>query len=100
MRTEGDQSNAEEALQLAGNRVNNVALVPGNLLPYKQQWQELANRLPYHAVLIVLPTTSPSGKRTLLSVAKLLSQAGRQVRVVSSGEVSSHASTSATLPGI
>jgi hypothetical protein len=67
--------------------LDSLAIVPGNLLPYKAAWQEVANRLPKEAILIVLPANNAIQKRTLLTVAKLLSQEGHQVRVVSSEEV-------------
>jgi hypothetical protein len=67
--------------------LDNLAIVPGNLLPYKAAWQEVANRLPQEAILIVLPTNNVVQKQTLLTVAKLLAQDGHQVRVVSSEEV-------------
>ncbi|MBV9281012.1 MAG: hypothetical protein JOZ41_13100 [Chloroflexi bacterium] len=61
--------------------------MPGNLLPYKAVWQEVANRLPREAILIVLPANNAIQKQMLLTVAKLLSQEGHQVRVVSSEEL-------------
>jgi hypothetical protein len=67
--------------------LDNLAIVPGNLLPYKAAWQEVANRLPKESVLIVLPANNAVQKQTLLTVAKLLAQEGHQVRVVSSEEV-------------
>jgi hypothetical protein len=36
-------------------RLDNLALVPANLLPYKDQWQQLANELPKGNILIILP---------------------------------------------
>jgi hypothetical protein len=68
-------------------QLDNLAIVPGNLLPHKATWQEVANRLPREAILIVLPATNAVQKQTLLTVAKLLAQEGHQVRVVSSEEV-------------
>jgi hypothetical protein len=63
-------------------RRDNLALVPGDLLPCMAQWQEIANQLPRHAILVVLPSGLPVQKQTMLSVAKLLAAEGRQVRVV------------------
>ena len=63
-------------------RNDNLTLIPGNLLPRKAQLQSMANRLPRRAVLIILPTANESQKRTLLAVAKVLSNGGRQVSVV------------------
>jgi len=36
-------------------RLDNLALVPGDLLPLKEQWQRLANDLPEGSVLICMP---------------------------------------------
>jgi hypothetical protein len=72
---------------LRQSRRTNTALVPGNLLSKKCVWQAIANRLPRNAVLIVVPTNNASQKATLLTVAKLLGQAGHQVRVIPVNEV-------------
>jgi hypothetical protein len=68
-------------------QLDNLALVPGSLLPYKTEWQALANRLPTGAILIVLSADNPSQKQSLLAVAKLLAREGHQVRVVPAEEV-------------
>jgi hypothetical protein len=68
-------SSATHALRRA--RLDNLTLVPGDLLPFMAQPQEIANRLPRHAVLIVLPSNSSVYKRTMLTVAKLLAAEGR-----------------------
>jgi hypothetical protein len=68
-------------------QLDNLAIVPGNLLPYKATWQEVANRLPREANLIVVSANYAVQKQTLLTVAKLLAQEGHQVRVVSWEEV-------------
>jgi hypothetical protein len=36
-------------------KLDNVALVPANLLPFKREYQEIANGLPQGGILIVLP---------------------------------------------
>jgi hypothetical protein len=58
------------------------------MLPYIGRCQEVANRLPRRAILIVLPQDSEVQKQTMLTVAKLLAREGHQVRVVSAAEVS------------
>ena len=68
-------------------RLDNLALVPASLLPYKEQWQAVANRLPKDAVLIILPANNPAQKRSLLVVAKLLAREGHQVRVLPAEEL-------------
>jgi hypothetical protein len=56
----------------------NVVLAPADLLPWKAQWQKVANRLPEGGVLVVLP--SASRQRDILEqVAKELRKLGRNV---------------------
>jgi hypothetical protein len=69
---------------------DNLALVPGSMLPYMEQCQETANRLPRGAVLIVLPQGNETQKHTMLLVAKLLATEGHQVAVISVAEVQRH----------
>jgi hypothetical protein len=64
-------------------RRDNLALVPGDLLPYRRAWQEAANSLPAGAVLIVFPANNSRQKHALLAVAKMLGQEGRQVSLQS-----------------
>jgi hypothetical protein len=68
-------------------KLDNLALVPGSMLPYMQACQEIANRLPKGAVLIVLPQENEPQKQTMLLVAKLLSTQGHQVAVMSAEQV-------------
>ena len=74
-------------LPLRRARLDNLALVPGSLLPQIAACQEMANELPANAVLIVLPAKCPLQKQALLRVAKLLAQEGHQIRIVSEQEV-------------
>jgi hypothetical protein len=64
----------------------NLVIFPGSALPYKEEWQATANRLPANAVLIVLPSHSTPQKESLLVLAKLLAADGHQVRVVPEAE--------------
>lgn len=68
-------------------RLDNLALVPGNLLPYREQWQAVANRLPKNAILIVLPMKPSTQKELLLTVARALAREGHQVRVLPADQV-------------
>jgi hypothetical protein len=72
---------------LRKTKLDNLALVSADLLPHKQEWQALANRLPPRAILIVLPKMNAVQKQTMLAVAKLLSREGHQVRVIPADEV-------------
>jgi hypothetical protein len=71
-------------------KLDNLALVPGSMLPYMEACQESANRLPKGAVLIVLPQQNEAQKRTMLLVAKLLAAEGHQVAVISAAQVHRH----------
>ena len=44
-----------KAIRRAQVKLDNVALIPGNLLPFKSAYQEIANGLPKGGILIVLP---------------------------------------------
>jgi hypothetical protein len=68
-------------------KLDNLALVPGSMLPYMEQCQESANRLPKGAVLIVLPQDNEIQKHTMLLVAKLLANEGHQVAVMPAAEL-------------
>jgi hypothetical protein len=74
--------------QVRRARKDNLALVPGSMLPYIASCQEAANRLPRNAVLIVVPEDHPVQKQALLQVARLLGKEGHQVRVMPASEVS------------
>ncbi|MDA8219827.1 MAG: hypothetical protein M0Z94_19685 [Dehalococcoidales bacterium] len=75
-------SGPPSALQRATVHFDNPALVPGNLLPFKAQWQKVANGLPAGTVLIILPVASPYSRKTLEEVANLMRAKGRPVAIV------------------
>ena len=66
---------------------DNLALVPGSLLPQKVIYQHIANALPRGAVLIVLPMDRPVQKQAMLDVAKQLGKQGLQVSVLPEAEL-------------
>jgi hypothetical protein len=57
--------------------LDNVALVPANLLPFKAVWQKVANTLPKGNILIILPDTDQ--RLTQAKVATLLKADGHRV---------------------
>jgi hypothetical protein len=59
-----------------------VALVPANLLPYKREYQQLANALPKGSILILLPETDQSIRRTIETVATQLKAKGQPVTAI------------------
>ncbi len=70
-------------------KLDNLALVPGSLLPFKKEWQELANQLPEGSTLIVLPSAEGSARATLEKVSKSLKAKGRNVTTVSRDQLPS-----------
>ena len=65
-----------KALRRAQVKLDNVALVPGSLLPFKNQYQEIANSLPKGGILIVFPHELKQ-RRAFEKTAVQLKQKGR-----------------------
>ena len=63
-------------------RLDNLALVPASLLPFKEQWQEVANSKPGEHVLIVLPTLEQRSRKVVEQVASQLRQKGHAVTML------------------
>jgi hypothetical protein len=78
----GVRGGHHQARSIFRRRRVNLVVFPGSALPYKEDWQATANRLPANGVLIVLPSHGASQKESLLSLAKSLAVTGHQVRVV------------------
>src|SRR3712207_9438667 len=64
-------------------RLDNLALVPASLLPFKEQWQDVANSKPGEHVLIVLPEIEKRPRRVLERVAAHLREKGHPVTTLS-----------------
>jgi hypothetical protein len=56
-----------------------IELMPASLLPFKQEWQALADSLPEGACLIVLPEDNPKIQEQLLGLARAFENKGRGV---------------------
>ena len=67
-------------------RLDNLALVPASLLPFKEQWQEVANSKPGEHVLIVLPEMENRPQNVLKRVAAELREKGHQVTTLSANQ--------------
>ena len=67
-------------------KLDNLALVPASLLPFKEQWQEVANSKAAEEVLIVLPEVEKRPRRVLERVAAVLREKGHQVTTISADE--------------
>ncbi len=68
-------------------RPDNLALVPASLLPFREQYQAIANDLPSGATLIVTPKAPGKPRQALGNVAHLLAARGHQVSVVSASRL-------------
>lgn len=75
--------------QLRPPYLDNVALVPGNLLPAIKRWHLLAHEAKPDELLIVLPKADSKQRRTLAAVAMLLRSEGHRVRVVHESQLQS-----------
>ena len=73
---------ALEALRRPGVRLDNIALVPASLLPYKKEWQAVANGLPAGSVLLCSTRTNPRQQQVLAQVSAHLKRKGHRVRTL------------------
>ena len=64
-------------------RLNQIALVPANLLPYKAMWRRLLHDLGAYAVLIILPTAPASVRTAFERVGRSFVKAGYDVTTMS-----------------
>ncbi len=71
-----------KALRQRHVRFDNIALVPGSLLPDLAAYQALANQLPQGEVLVVLPAAEGPGVRLLETAARSFRARGRHVRLI------------------
>ena len=63
-------------------RLDNIAIVPGSLLPHKATYQALANRLPPGDVLLVLPPDGSAAPASLAKTRALFEAKGHRVTTV------------------
>jgi hypothetical protein len=68
-------------LRRPGVRLDNIALVPASLLPYKKVWQAVANGLPHGSVLLC-STTNPRQQQILAQVSAHLQRKGHRVQTL------------------
>ena len=68
------------ALQHA--RLDNIALVPASLLPRREKYQTIANKLPQGGVLICETSSTPKLQAILANVARFFRAHGRQVTML------------------
>jgi hypothetical protein len=60
-------------------KLDNLALVPASMLPYKAEYQAIANQQPPGTTLVVLPPSGSRQRQTLETVASGLRAKGQRV---------------------
>ena len=60
-------------------KLDNIVLVPASLLPFKKQWQALANNLPDGSVLLCSRMTNPRQRNLVARIATQLKSRGHLV---------------------
>ena len=68
---------------LLNSRLDNIAIVPASLLPFKDSWQKVANAMPKGSILLC-HAANVKQKQVLQNVRRLLSESGYTVRIMSS----------------
>ena len=63
-----------------------MPLVPASLLPYKKEWQAVANGMPNGSVLLC-STTNPKHKKILEQVSVHLKRKGHRVMTLSAERI-------------
>jgi hypothetical protein len=64
-----------------------VALVPASLLPFKLQWQQIADELPSGSALIVVPSPGSSQSDTAEKIAASFEARGWSVNLLPASEI-------------
>ncbi len=62
--------------------MDHVMLMPASLLPFKNEWQAVADGLPDGGVLLVVPLRSAALQRTLAHLVPQLRAQGRHTTIV------------------
>ncbi len=68
-------------------RFDNIALLPGDMLPFRATWEKIAGNLPAGSSLIVLPPSRHSQRYLYEAIAHRLRSLGRPIRMISAEQV-------------
>lgn len=68
-------------------RLDNIALLPGDMLPFRATWEKIAGNLPAGSSLIVLPPSQHPQRRIYEAVALRLRARGRPIRLITAEQV-------------
>jgi hypothetical protein len=63
-------------------KLDNLALLPASLLPFKAEYQAIANQQAPGTTLVVLPAGDSRPRRTLENVAIRMRAKGQSVRIL------------------
>ena len=72
---------APRAIRRQGVALDNVAVVPASLLPFKKEWQRVANGMPKGSVLLC-STNSRRQQRILAQVSAHMKHKGHRVQTL------------------
>jgi len=75
------------AIRRRAVRLDNIALLPGDMLPFMATWEKIAGNLPAGSSLIVLPSSQSPQRAIYESVARRMQSLGKSVRVISAEQV-------------
>ncbi len=75
-------SPAPRPLRRRKTTLGNIVLVPASLLPFKAQWQAIANALPRGEVLVITPPMATPQRHATERVAAQLRARGWRVTAV------------------
>jgi hypothetical protein len=70
--------------------LDNLALLPASLLPFKAKYQAIANQQTPGTVLVVLPIGDSLPRRTLEQVVAHLRTKGQPVQIVLGAQLGEH----------
>jgi hypothetical protein len=68
-------------------KLDNLALLPASLLPFKAEFQAIANQQPPGTTLVVMPKAAGKPSQTLGTVASQLQAKGHLVKVVPATQI-------------
>ncbi len=77
---------SEPPKALLNTRLDNIAIVPASLLPFKDTWQKVANTMPGGSVLLC-HVANTKQQKVLSNVKGFLTNNGYNVRIMAAEEL-------------
>jgi hypothetical protein len=87
MRNQYRFTDAPRGLRWRQVQLDNIALLPGDMLPYKETWERIADNLPAGSTLIVLPRPQSPQRPIYEIVARRMQARGKRVRLIGAEQV-------------